>query len=315
MSELRERIAMLYTTPLPDGRMMSMKDIATELGVHHATVAWHLKKAGVPRRPKGTRALFPSQYDEVVRQYTTLLPDGTWKGSKAIAADFGVSDGTIQNALRKMGVTLRDAKEAHAHGKRCGPIKYIDRLNEAPLCACGCGHRTYWSPRMKKWMPCVRGHHPPAALYKSVAWLREQYVDNRRSAPEMAAKCGVNTTTIVYALRQAGIARRHIRDALKGRQRGAKNPAWKGGTTPERQRLYKEGGWREFALNIYKRDGFTCRRCATAVNSYRGVAAHHIRPWADAPELRYAPDNIVTLCTACHRWVHSKANVNRDFLA
>jgi 5-methylcytosine-specific restriction endonuclease McrA len=30
--------------------------------------------------------------------------------------------------------------------------------------------------------------------------------------------------------------------------------------------------------------------------------------------LRAEPDNLVLLCEACHRWVHSRANIGRVFL-
>lgn len=314
MDNLRERIVTLYTTPLADGRMYSLEDVARIVERHPATVGWHLKQAGVPRRPKGTRALFPHQYAEIVRQYTTPLPDGTWKGSKMIAAEFGVSDVLVQNVLRRMGVTLRTAKEAHAHGKRCGPIKHTEQFGEAPLCACGCGQPVTWHKNRCRWYRFAPGHYRKDEPYKSAEWLREQYEVRGRTAEDIATECGVNQTAVIRWMNVHGIPRRHISVALKGKQAGAKNPAWKGGTTPERQRLHKQGGWREFALSIYRRDNFTCRRCSAAVSARKGVAAHHVRSWAGAPELRFDPANVVTLCKPCHLWVHSSQNVAREWL-
>lgn len=90
---------------------------------------------------------------------------------------------------------------------------------------------------------------------------------------------------------------------------------WKGGVTPIRQRLYKTQKWSALVASVLARDNYTCARCGT----YRATAepklvTHHIRPFADHPELRFDPDNLVTLCEKCHRWVHSRANKRRDFL-
>jgi len=90
---------------------------------------------------------------------------------------------------------------------------------------------------------------------------------------------------------------------------------WKGGVTPIRQRLYKTQKWSALVASVLARDNYTCARCGT----YRATAepklvTHHIRPFADHPELRFDPDNLVTLCEKCHRWVHSRSNKHREFL-
>lgn len=55
------------------------------------------------------------------------------------------------------------------------------------------------------------------------------------------------------------------------------------------------------AQSIFKRDDYKCVACGS-----RGVklAAHHILPWAQCKELRYAPANLVTLCKECHDQLH-----------
>lgn len=252
---------------------------------------------------------------EIARQYTMRLPDGTWKGSKLIARDLGISDTAIRNILREMGVPIRSAKEAHAHGKRCGPIKHTEQLNDPPLCACGCGQPTYWTHKYR-WAKYVEGHYRKDAPYKNEAWLCQQYKTLRVPIPKIATMCGVNVSTIIKFMKKFGIDRRPASESHKGTQAGPKNPAWKGGVTPERQRIYKQGGWREFVKQIYARDGYICQRCKQGVSGSgkRGVAAHHVKPWADHSELRFDPTNVITLCRKCHHWVHSKANTARDFL-
>lgn len=53
--------------------------------------------------------------------------------------------------------------------------------------------------------------------------------------------------------------------------------------------------WRNVAKQVRLRDG-ACQACGTT----RDLTVHHIRGIHDAPELRYDPDNLTTLCRSCH---------------
>ena len=55
---------------------------------------------------------------------------------------------------------------------------------------------------------------------------------------------------------------------------------------------------------IYERDNHTCQCCGD--DKGHNLNAHHIANWADNPELRYDPDNGVTLCSTCHKAFHKK---------
>lgn len=59
--------------------------------------------------------------------------------------------------------------------------------------------------------------------------------------------------------------------------------------------------WRE---SVFVRDGYTCQGCGTKKN----LQAHHIIRWeectGDKSGLRYATENGVTLCRACHLEAH-----------
>jgi len=60
---------------------------------------------------------------------------------------------------------------------------------------------------------------------------------------------------------------------------------------------YKE--WRE---SVFIRDNWTCQECGkrSKKDCYIRIEAHHKKPFALFPELRFVIDNGITLCKKCH---------------
>ena len=58
--------------------------------------------------------------------------------------------------------------------------------------------------------------------------------------------------------------------------------------------------WREA---VYARDHFTCQHCLRVGGI---LNAHHIKPWAKFPALRFEIDNGITLCVPCHKAEHKR---------
>jgi hypothetical protein len=58
-------------------------------------------------------------------------------------------------------------------------------------------------------------------------------------------------------------------------------------------RIYLE--WRN---GVFERDNYTCQACGQIGGD---LQAHHIRSWAEYPDLRYVIDNGLTLCIPCHK--------------
>lgn len=95
-----------------------------------------------------------------------------------------------------------------------------------------------------------------------------------------------------------------------------KHPNYKGGLTPERQSFYSSLEWIELVKKVWSRDNAICQNCGKHHNteSNRGnFHIHHITSF-QVKEKRLDLDNLVLLCKECHRWVHSKNNINNKFI-
>lgn len=251
---------------------------------------------------------------QIIEMYTTITDNG-WIGCNTIADKYGIAVPTVQNILIRNGVKLRSSAEAYTHGKRTKPIKNIP-MGDAPICKCGCGMPVDWNRRKNKWDAYRDGHYRKNFLYKSKEWLSSEY-QSGKTLSQIAKQFGVAVSAVRKFAVKFGIEIRAHGDTLKllGSMKGSKNPAWNGGTTPERQRAYKTVDWIQLVKYIYKRDGYKCQRCGTEKVGSVKFHAHHIRPWSLYPDLRLEPSNLVTLCDTCHRWVHSRQNLNLEYLA
>lgn len=160
------------------------------------------------------------------------------------------------------------------------------------------------------------------------AWLLREYVDLQRSAGDIAREVGCSENNILFWLKKHGINRRSISESRSAKhwgvqgeanpmfgKTGTANPRYVDGSSPERQRLYVQASGRAFLQKIYARDGFACVRCNAPKAGPKSLHVHHVRPWAGNAGLRFDEANVVTLCRSCHHWVHSKANVDRGYLA
>lgn len=80
-------------------------------------------------------------------------------------------------------------------------------------------------------------------------------------------------------------------------KRGCDSHAWKGGVTPINKLIRSQSLYKTWRTAVFERDDYTCRGCGL-----RGVylEAHHIKPFAKYPDLRFVVDNGITYCQKCH---------------
>lgn len=100
-------------------------------------------------------------------------------------------------------------------------------------------------------------------------------------------------------------------------RRGAQHPCWKGGITAERQAFYQTKEWKAACVVVWKRADAKCERCGRdhrlIDRETERFHVHHVVSF-QVKELRAEPSNLVLLCQNCHRFVHGRANVHREFI-
>jgi len=84
---------------------------------------------------------------------------------------------------------------------------------------------------------------------------------------------------------------------------GDKCHTWKGGITPQNQKIRHSLEYKLWRKSVWVRDNFTCQKCEQN-GGY--LVAHHINNFADFPELRMNIDNGITFCKECHLKFHNK---------
>lgn len=68
--------------------------------------------------------------------------------------------------------------------------------------------------------------------------------------------------------------------------------------------FYQSRKWQKLRAAILRRDKYMCRECRKYGRMREATTVHHIKHLEDFPELAYAPDNLISLCAACHNKQH-----------
>ena len=90
------------------------------------------------------------------------------------------------------------------------------------------------------------------------------------------------------------------RMALK--KQGENNPNWKNGISPINQKIRGSFEYKLWQNSVFDRDDYLCQRCKEKRISK--LVAHHIKNFAQYPELRFVIENGITLCKDCHKLFH-----------
>lgn len=81
------------------------------------------------------------------------------------------------------------------------------------------------------------------------------------------------------------------------KRRGENHPLWKGGATPQRQKVRESLEFINWRRGVFKRDNYKCQKCGVGGK----LEAHHIKSFSEYRQLRCVLSNGITLCQKCHR--------------
>jgi len=98
--------------------------------------------------------------------------------------------------------------------------------------------------------------------------------------------------------------REKLRNINIGKMCGENHPMWKGGVTTLEVKIRKSTEYRLWRESVFARDNWTCQECGKRGSTT--LNAHHIKHFAEYPELRTAIDNGITLCRKCHMKRHRR---------
>lgn len=79
--------------------------------------------------------------------------------------------------------------------------------------------------------------------------------------------------------------------------KGENSHFWQGGKTKESKCLRTSAKYKQWRLEVFKRDNFICTKCG----SKKDIEAHHIKEQSKYPSLRFDVSNGLTLCHICHK--------------
>lgn len=89
---------------------------------------------------------------------------------------------------------------------------------------------------------------------------------------------------------------------------GNRNPLWKGGISEWKDTVKSKLEYKNWRMEVYRRDHFTCRVCGFRSKGSRRVDihAHHIIPMRDDESKWFDVSNGITLCVNHHRETYGK---------
>jgi 5-methylcytosine-specific restriction endonuclease McrA len=147
-------------------------------------------------------------------------------------------------------------------------------------------------------IPWNKGRKCTIEERKRMSVVAKKYVYEH---PEMREKMRVFRIGKTTSNKQKEIVRK-----IGLRNKGCNNGNWKGGTSPLRKLLESTKKYKSWRKSIFVRDEYICQMCGKKGGE---LHSHHLKNYAEFPELRLDLDNGLTLCKKCHNLVHRKKHI------
>jgi len=100
-----------------------------------------------------------------------------------------------------------------------------------------------------------------------------------------------------------------MRKRLSEANKGERGSNWKGGINPINNTIRKGIECRLWREAVFAKDNWTCQK--TGIKGCK-LVAHHIKNFADYPELRFSINNGITLSEKAHREFHKKYGIKNN---
>lgn len=196
-------------------------------------------------------------------------------------------------------------------------------------CLCGCGKKINRLDNQGRARSYVHGHNPVSSetLIKSGEHRSVKTEFKKGSTPTNKGKGRANRTCPNCKGKKSPYAELcrscHVKNNdpwnkgkkcpdISKRQMGDKNPSWKGGTTPLRNKIYCSLQYDEWRKEIFNRDRYVCQLCGA---KNKKMHVDHIFPFflileknkiktfdeALSCEILWDTSNGRTLCIPCHK--------------
>lgn len=94
----------------------------------------------------------------------------------------------------------------------------------------------------------------------------------------------------------------YLDGTFKNIEKGDKHWNWKGGIAKENNVIRQSQEYKEWRRAVFTRDDYVCTICGKRGGA---IQAHHIKPFAEYPKLRFTVSNGATLCKYHHNRLHS----------
>lgn len=162
-------------------------------------------------------------------------------------------------------------------------------------------------------------HWRPYQEFRDREFLIREYCEKGRTAAEIGQDFGVGATAIQFWMRKHEIKGRPMDEVRRLKhwgnrgqtnpmfgRRGELHPNWRGGTTPERQRVYSSIEWAEAVKAVWARDEGICTDCGCKGERGHRMHIHHNLPFNQHPQARTDPNYLRLVCSGCHAKYHRR---------
>ena len=121
-------------------------------------------------------------------------------------------------------------------------------------------------------------------------------------------KCSEETKKKISKALKGRIKSQETRKRLSESHKGIKSYNWKGGITSKNKEIRNGIEFRLWREAVFARDNWTCQKYGIRGQKdvHLDLHPHHIKNFAEYPELRFTIDNGITLSMKAHKEFHKK---------